>query len=104
MKPESLLGTRVTLHSKYRRKLIQSCGKAKPNAQAAHNDAKRLHLTRNACPIGEMIQAAFKSANGGMADMLAALRARVSITADLLEIDRICTWVNWTAMQQKGRI
>jgi hypothetical protein len=51
-----------------------------------------------------MIQAAFKSANGGMADMLAALRARVSITADLLEIDRICTWVNWTAMQQKGRI
>ena len=101
MKPESLLGTRVTLHSKYRRKLIQSCGKAKPNAQAAQNDAKRLHLTRNACPIGEMIQAAFKSANGGMADMLAALRARVSITADLLEIDRICTWVYWTVQQQR---
>ena len=33
--------------------------------------------------------------------MVAALRARSSITADLLFINSICTWIYWTAMQQK---
>jgi len=71
-----------------------------------YNDAKILHLihlsTRNPFPIGEMIHAWITSHRlGGTPDMRAALRARESITADLQEIDRICTWVYWTAMQEE---
>ncbi len=95
--------TESTLQT-YRRELVQSCGKAKPNAQAAHNDAKILHLTRNPFPIGDLIQDLMQSRKiGGNTDMLAALRARESIAADLLLTDRICTWIYWTAMQHAYR-
>ena len=35
--------------------------------------------------------------------MLAAVRARSSITPDLLFIDRICTYIYWTATKQKNK-
>jgi hypothetical protein len=33
--------------------------------------------------------------------IVAALRARSHVTTDLLFIDRICTWVYWTAEQSR---
>jgi len=36
--------------------------------------------------------------------MLEALRARENITPDLLEIDRISTWVYWTAIQEQKKL
>jgi len=96
--------TEVTFTT-YHRTLIQSCGKTKHNAQAAHNEAKILHFTRNPLPIGDIIHAMINSRNNrDNTDMVAALRASEHIAGDLLEINRICTWVYWTAMQQLKKL
>ncbi len=91
-------------YNTYRRELTKSCGKLKAKCAAAHIEAKILHLTRNPFPLGDLINAMINS-NGPQnnAVVVATLRARSSITSDLLSIDRICTWIYWTAMQQKGR-
>lgn len=92
----------VTLTT-YLTKLNQSCGNPRPNAMADHVvEAKILHLTRNPFPLEDLIHAAINSnTRRNNDDMVATLRARSSIRADLLFIDRICTWIYWTAMQQK---
>jgi len=87
----------------YRVQLNKACVKAR-NETMDHIQAKFVHLTRHPFPLEDRIHELVQSNSARSNDsIVAAIRARSHICEHLLFIDRICTWVYWTAEQHAKR-
>jgi hypothetical protein len=93
-----------TVFNPYRVQLNKSCAKKKKETMADHIQAKFVHLTLHPLKLEDRIhELSGTTGPRSNVSLLAALRARSYLTKDLLLIDRISTWVYWTAYQQQKR-
>ena len=90
--------------SPYRIQLNKSCARKKNETLADQIQAKFVHLTLHPLKLEDRIHELIHT-NGTRSNdsLVAALRSRSYLTTDLLLIDRISTWVYWTADQQRKR-
>ena len=87
----------------YHHNLKQKSGKGKCITQAESLETTIVYVVREPLPIGDIIHTLITGRKSNT-DMVTALRARERITTELLEVDRICTWVYWTVMHQPKRL